>query len=122
MDSRDIGMVQPRSGLRFPLEAYDVIGTCERITEHLEGDDAIQGNLPGLVDNPHPPCAEPMLNSEITDLNASFKALRPPVCCHSLTQLHPSSKPPRQPDSTCLGSFCHFSVEAFAAPPLSAVR
>ncbi len=75
MDGGDVRVVEPSGGLRFALEANDVAGTGQGIAKHLEGDDAIERNLPGPVDNAHSAGAEAPFNSEIADLNVSLETL-----------------------------------------------
>ena len=50
----DVGMLHFGEGFRFGLEAGELSITGKLASEnHLEGDDAIESNLPGFVDDTH---------------------------------------------------------------------
>jgi hypothetical protein len=54
---------------------------CQRRSQHLEGDAAIERNLPRLVDDPHPAGTQPLLDLEITDANAGFELISAERAC-----------------------------------------
>ena len=59
----DMGVLQPCDGLRLSAEAFQVIRrgimACQN---HLQGDDAIELKLPGLVHNAHAAAAQDAQN------------------------------------------------------------
>jgi hypothetical protein len=59
MDLHDVGVLQASDGLRLDAEAGQVClaGVCPR-QDHLEGHDAVQLDLPGLVDDAHAAAAQ----------------------------------------------------------------
>ena len=54
-------MAQPRDRLGLDPEAGEVIGPrLAAAADHLQGDQAVQPQVPRLVDDPHPALAEPL--------------------------------------------------------------
>ncbi len=67
-------MVELRSGLGLGVETLDVLlgGQLTR-EDHLEGHDAIEADLPGLVDHAHPAAPDLLQEfvvAEVADLGA----------------------------------------------------
>ena len=59
VDLDDVGMAEPGDGLGLDPEAGEVVGAgLAAAADHLEGDQAVQARLPGLVDDPHAAFAE----------------------------------------------------------------
>jgi hypothetical protein len=69
----DRGVPQAGRRLRLALKAGHVAGFCEGLSEHFEGDAAIERNLPGLIDDSHSACAQPPLDAEVANLHACFE-------------------------------------------------
>ena len=68
-DRNDVGMVQPGSGLRFPLKALQLFRVQQRmLRQHLQSDAAFQRLLPGLIDDAHPAPAKFTQDVEISQL------------------------------------------------------
>ena len=54
VDRHDVRMIQVRRGLRFHPEPLEILGRRESAgPDHLQRQDAVQADLPGLVDDPH---------------------------------------------------------------------
>ena len=54
VDRHDIRMLQLRRRLSFNLKAFDVLLARQPLgADHLDGHDAVEGNLPGLIDDSH---------------------------------------------------------------------
>ena len=68
----DPGVTQPRHGLCLAVEPRPVGFAIQRRPENLERDDAVQRDLAGLVDNPHPTRPDAAFDPEIADLDARF--------------------------------------------------
>jgi len=53
VDGDDVHVIQRRGGPGFPLEAFDglLVGELAQ-QQHLEGDDPVEFDLPGLVNDP----------------------------------------------------------------------
>ncbi len=61
VDLDDVVMSQPRDRLGLDPEAGEIIGSClATASDHLQGDQAIQPQVPRLVDHPHPTLAQPL--------------------------------------------------------------
>ena len=59
VDLDDVGMAEPGDGLGLDAEPGEVIGPGLAAAEdHLQGDQAVQAPLAGLVDDAHPPLAQ----------------------------------------------------------------
>ena len=55
MDGADVGMVQSRRGLRFSLKASQRLGFAGDVfRQELEGHEAMQADVLGLIDHTHP--------------------------------------------------------------------
>src|SRR5687768_14565193 len=65
VDGTDIGMIQPRRGLRFAEESFLLIG--EMGWEQFQGDGAAEFIVLGLVDDAHPALTELFENSIMAD-------------------------------------------------------
>jgi hypothetical protein len=59
VDLDDIGVPQARHCLRLALKSRPLVwpGVCAG-EQHFEGDEAVQAQVPGLVDDAHAPAAE----------------------------------------------------------------
>ena len=74
-DRDDVGMVQPRRGLRLTLKPHPLRGVAQHpLGEDLEGHGPAQGDLHGLVDDPHAPAADLPDDSEITESGVGRRA------------------------------------------------
>ena len=61
VDLDDVGMSQPRDRLGLDAEARQVVGPrLDAAADHLEGDQAVQAGVAGLVDDAHAPFAQPL--------------------------------------------------------------
>ena len=59
VDGHDVRMIQPRRRLRLALKAGDLLRRGELPgPDALQGDDAIEADLPGLVDDAHAAAAD----------------------------------------------------------------
>ena len=59
VDRHDPRVVEQRDGLGLVLESAELVLARElRVADQLQGDAPIQTDLPGLVDDPHPPLTE----------------------------------------------------------------
>ena len=59
VNGADVGMVQGRGGLSFPLETSQGLRIARHlIWEELQGDEAVQAGVFGLIDDAHPPAPE----------------------------------------------------------------
>ena len=68
MDGADIGMVESRGGLCFPLKAGQGLGVLrDVIGQELQGDKAVQGYIFGLVNDAHPTAAQLFNNAVVRD-------------------------------------------------------
>ncbi len=68
VDGADIGMVQGRCGLGFALEAGEGLGVLGNIIgQELQGDEAMQLHVLGLVDDTHPAAAELLDDAVVRD-------------------------------------------------------
>jgi len=55
VDGDDVGVPQAGGGLGLAMEAFNSLPAGERAQqEHLHGDDPVQADLAGAVNNPHP--------------------------------------------------------------------
>ncbi len=67
VDGNDVGMIQGRGGLRFPLEAFDAVAERQLRRQHLDGHLAVQGQLVGEVHHRHSAAAERTPNLKLAD-------------------------------------------------------
>ena len=68
VDSADVGMVQGRRRLGLALEAGQSLRIAGYLVgQKLEGDEAMQPRVFGLVDHAHAPAAQPLDNSVVRD-------------------------------------------------------
>ena len=60
VDLHDVGVLQPGDGLGLGAEAGQLLPSpaCAAGQDHLEGDEAVEPDLPGLVDDAHAAAAQ----------------------------------------------------------------
>ena len=94
VDLDDVGVSQPRDRLGLHAEAGQVVGPrLAAAADHLQGDQAVQPEMPRLVDDPHAPFAQPLEDvvagdgrpvrgsRRATELCTSPDRLRKPCLC-----------------------------------------
>ena len=67
VDPGDVRVIEPGHRLRFAAEPGDVVGPVQGVAQNLQRDHAVQRDLPRLVDDPHPPRAQPTFDHEVAD-------------------------------------------------------
>src|SRR5664279_3495845 len=68
INSADVGVIQCGSSLRFPLKARQSVRIMRRLVrQKLQRDKATEGQVFGLVDNPHPATAQLLDNAVMRD-------------------------------------------------------
>ena len=73
----DVGVVQPRGGLRLAAEALQLLGVQQRLLgQHLDGDVPVERLLERLVDNAHAAAADLADDAEIAQPFQSHSAER----------------------------------------------
>ena len=69
MDLNDVRMPQACDGFRFPHEAFSIGGTAVGAAEqHLQGDDAVEAQVSGLVNDAHAAATKYLLELIARDL------------------------------------------------------
>src|SRR5713101_3379819 len=64
----DVGVIQCRGGLGFALETGEGLGiSCDLIGQELQGHEAVQFHILGLVHHAHPATAELLDNAVVRD-------------------------------------------------------
>ena len=72
VDLHDVGMLDGRGGAGLALEAGDEAAVGgEALGEDLDGDEAVEGGLPRLVDGPHAASAEDLHDLELAEGRAN---------------------------------------------------
>ena len=68
VDGADVGMVQGGGGAGFPAEAFQSLRICGHIIgQELEGDEAAERGVLGLVNHTHPPAAQFLDDAVVRD-------------------------------------------------------
>jgi hypothetical protein len=68
-------MVQPGNRLGFALEADDIRIAIEGAAQHLQGDDSVERNLLGTVNDSHAARTDTLLDTKVTDPYVRFDTL-----------------------------------------------
>ena len=77
VDMHHVGMIQAGDSLGLVHETQAMLGVGVGPGEdHLDGHDAVQGYLPGLVDDAHAAAAQSRRGSRIRDMRGNVKSVR----------------------------------------------